>query len=119
MHMLFPYPGQFWNVPVTVKPYTGPVRADAPSNAHYYTINFTHPDQPTLPRFITGDLLDITWERQTEPCFYVGDVQGGSLYEVEENNDPVIQGSYRDYQVGGPFETAFTYSHFDTSRCLP
>ena len=105
-------------MPVTVTPYTGPVRSISPPGARYFTINFTHPDYPQ-PRLITGELAFLTWESRREPCYYVGDIQGGPLYEVKQDNDPVIQGVYQDYEVGGSFETMFAYSHFKPSKCIP
>ena len=81
-----------------------------------FTITVDHPDAPS--RVFSGLLQDINWEFQEGPCFYVGNQQGGTIYEVEEPNDSVIEGSYEDYRVGSPFETAFTFNRFEESRCL-
>ena len=50
-------------------------------------------------------------------CFYVGNRQGGTIREVEDPNDSVIEGSYADYMTAGDFSTEFTFSHFDEDRC--
>ena len=56
-------------------------------------------------RRFTGLLLSVNWEFQKTPCFYVGNQQGGPIYEVEDPNDSVIECRYEDYRVGGAFET--------------
>ena len=51
-------------------------------------------------------------------CLYVGDRQGGTIGEVEDPNDPVIQGTYKDYRVPGAFnETGYGFGRFDESLC--
>ena len=52
-------------------------------------------------------------------CFYAGNIQGGSLREITDRNfnDPVIEGSYVDYIVDGPFEHDFAYSRFSADMC--
>ncbi len=110
------YVGQFWNIPITVSNFTGEL-VDPNFPQERYVINVTHPDSADGPRLITGILDDQTWEFEPEPCFYVGNSQGGSIYEVKEPNDPVIEGNYEDYVVSGQFETMYTYSRFDEGRC--
>ena len=81
-----------------------------------FTITVDHPDAPI--RVFSGFLQPVTWEFQRSPCFYVGDQQGGPIYEVEEPNDSVIEGNYEDYRVSGPFETEFTFNRFEEGRCI-
>lgn len=51
------------------------------------------------------------------PCYYVGNSQGGKSGE-SDNNDPVIEGKYSDYEVAGLFEYKFIYSQFEEDRCV-
>lgn len=39
------------------------------------------------------------------------------MYEVQDPNDPLIEGRYKDYIVDGPFATEFDYSHFNEEMC--
>lgn len=39
------------------------------------------------------------------------------MYEVVSEQDSVIEGSYKDYRLGGLFATQFIYSHFDDELC--
>lgn len=110
----FVFSGQFWNVPISVSEYTGPVRDDTETNR--FEIKVTHPDFSGERRF-TGILTDSNWEFKKTPCFYVGDQQGGPVYEVDDPNDSVIEGQYDEYVIDGAFETTFKYSKFDSSRC--
>ena len=102
-------------MPVEVSKFTGQIN-DTETNYERYEISVTHPDFKGVRRF-TGLLLNVNWEFQKTPCFYVGNQQGGSIYEVEDPNDSVIEGGYEDYRVGGAFETEFKYNRFDDSRC--
>lgn len=109
-----PPAGQFWNVPIELAEYTGPILNDTETNR--FEISVTHPDFSGTRRF-TGLLLDVNWEFQKTPCFFVGNQQGGPIYEVEDPNDSVIEGGYEDYRVGGVFEPDYKYNRFDSSRC--
>lgn len=62
-------------------------------------------------------LSRITWEGEEGPCFYVGDSQSFSIYEVEDPNDGVIQGIYTDYIVSDSFDDSFKFSVFEEDRC--
>ncbi len=106
--------GQFWNVPIEITNYTGPIFND-PETARYQ-ITVTHPDFSGTRSF-TGLLSDVNWEFQRTPCFYAGNQQGGPIYEVEEPNDSVIEGEYDSYRVNGPFETDYVFSRFDSNQC--
>lgn len=78
-------------------------------------IQVNHPDSD--PRIFTGLLAGYSWEQDRSNCFYVGNRQAGSIVEVQDPNDPVIEGSYADYETGGEFNTDFKFSHFDEGRC--
>lgn len=70
-------------------------------------------------RTFIAELYTFTWEPRNEICFYAGNIQGGRLAEItDENfNDPVIEGSYEEYIVGGLFEHNFAYSQFSADMC--
>lgn len=77
------------------------------------TVN--HPDSEA--RSFLGYLFELTWERERRPCLYAGNRQAGVADVVEEPNDSIIEGSYTDYRVSGPFSTSFVFSQFEESRC--
>ena len=58
-----------------------------------------------------------TWDGTDIPCLYAGSRQGGPVYEVEDPNDPLIEGRYYNYIVDGPFATQYQYSHFEENMC--
>lgn len=78
-------------------------------------IQVNHPDSD--PRIFTGLLVECSWERDRTYCFYVGNRQAGTIAEVQDPNDPVIEGSYVNYIMADDFATDFKFSHFDESRC--
>jgi len=106
------YTGQFWNIPIDVVRYNqsidGAMRSDA------YTITVNYPDQR---RQFVGFLYPLTWEYIERQCLYVGNGQGGPTEEVDNPNDPVLQGEYTDFIVNDIFGMEFKYTHFDSSRC--
>ncbi|XP_064387566.1 uncharacterized protein LOC135335869 isoform X2 [Halichondria panicea] len=108
--------GQFWNVPIQVQPYTGPVQ-DGVNSDGYYVVTTNHPNEP--PRSFVGWLWPLTWEYKMEYCLYAGQNQAAPLYEILDDtvNSPVIFGEYTDYIVDSPYATDFSYSHFEESRC--
>ena len=48
-----------------------------------------------------------TWDQAGVDCLYSGNAQGGALYEVTSLPDPVIQGTFKDYQVRGLFQPEY------------
>lgn len=96
--------------------YTGPTINDG-EGIERYVITVTHPDA-SRDRSFTGILYQYNWEFERSPCFYVGNQQGGPIYEVEEPNDSVIEGDYEDYRVGGLFETEYKYTRFENNLCI-
>ena len=88
--------------------------ADADAGQRYI-IQVSHPS--STPRVFTGLLFPVTWEQQMSYCLYAGNRQGGTIQEVEDPNDSVIEGIYTDYIMNGEFTTDFKFSHFDESIC--
>ena len=107
-------PGQFWNVPVSIVPYTGLTNGEQLSSDYIITVN--HPDSD--PRNFVGLKYNLTWESERRVCYYSGNSQAGPISEVDPDvNDPVIEGNYREYKVDSLFATNFKYAHFEESRC--
>ena len=107
--------GQFWNVPITIERYLGPL-SDGSTRDDTYILIVNYPNTP--PRRFVTFLHSPTWDRRgKEYCLYGGNRQGGGIFEIESPNDPVIQGQYRDYIVGKQFGVEFVYTHFDSSQC--
>ncbi len=76
--------GQFWNVPIQVQPYTGPVQ-DGVNSDGYYVITTNHPNEPQ--RSFIGWLWPLTWEYK---------IVLSLVYEILDDtvNSPVIFGEY-------------------------
>lgn len=112
--------GQFWNVPISISryTYTGSQTIDYLDLDSLYAITVSSPLEEQARTFV-AELYAFTWEPRHEVCFYAGNIQGGQLAEItDENfNDPVIEGSYEDYIVGGLFEHKFVYSRFNGNIC--
>ena len=106
------YTGQFWNIPINVVRYSQPI--DGLVYSDTYTITVNHPGQR---RQFVGFLYPLNWEFEKNQCLYAGSVQGDSIDEVDNPNDPVIYGEYTDYKVDSIFGTEFNYDHFQSSRC--
>ena len=109
--------GQFWNVPVDVSIYTGPLRAGSSKAYSRYTISVAHPLSPA--RSFTGIKYNYTWEFDEGVCLYAGNRQAGPIYEVESPNDPVIEGSYTNYIMSDAFATDFAYTRFSPKCGAP
>lgn len=114
-HPRFQYnAGQFWNIPVGITPFTGKnVYGKTMNNA--FTVNLSTRGKD---RSYVGFLYHLTWEFHEGPCLYVGDGQSGSIYEIENPNDGVIEGTYMDYIVSEGFVDDFKFGLFDKERCL-
>ena len=108
--------GQFWNVPVTVEVFNG--EYDEEERDDDYIITVRYPGQPS--RSFVGIESSVTWELERRPCYFVGNGQGGTLFEIKDtdHNDPVIEGRYLDYIVDSLFATNYTYSHFNETLCM-
>ena len=64
-----------------------------------------------------GFLYPLTWEFDERQCLYVGNGQGGPIDEVDNPNDPVLQGEYTDYIIDDLYGTDFAFGHFVSSTC--
>lgn len=71
------------------------------------------------PRSFLGHFYQYKWDHSAGPCLYVGNAQGGSSFEVEDPNDSVIEGYYREYIIAGGdlFETEYKYNEFEEEQC--
>ena len=117
---LFSPPGQFWNVDVSVEPFTPPLGSNLEQNFDMLFNITIHPERdpndPTapvpLPRSFLGDRSTRTWDNTHEECLYVGNGQGGPSAEFDSDTlkDSVIEGRYKDYIVSSMFETDFAYN---------
>ena len=59
----FTYLGQFWNIPVSIEQYFGPIKGGyAGMNVTYHLITVT---QATSTRTFLGELFDIPWDRRS------------------------------------------------------
>ena len=50
-------------------------------------------------------------------CLYAGNQNGGTVFEIADPHDSLIEGEYNDYRIGGPFSTEFTFTQFDETQC--
>ena len=84
-----------------------------------YGITVTPVEGPSR-RFV-AEYYPHPWDAtRDDVCFYAGNVQGGKLREIEDDetfNDPVIEGFFTDYRVDGLFEHDFQYSQFESEMC--
>ena len=105
--------GQFWNIPINVVRYNEQIRGDVYTDAYTITVNY-----PGQRRQFVGFLYSLNWELKEEWCLYVGNRQGGPIYEVNNPNDPVLHGKYSDYKVDNIFGTEYAFDHFEPARCM-
>ena len=114
----FPFSGQFWNIPVSIAPYTGLLRDNSQAEGRFVINITTSGSDPPVQRSYTGWLYDLTWEFQEGPCLYVGNRQAGPIYEVMDPNDNVIEDRYKNYKVDSAFsEEGFDFGIFMEERC--
>ena len=108
--------GQFWNTPIDIERYTGPL-SDGSTRNNTYILTINYPESP--PRCFPAFFLPGTWDDglNNEYCLYAGSAQGGGIVELKSPNDSVIEGVYTEYIVPGPFSVGFRYAHFDLSEC--
>jgi hypothetical protein len=116
--------GQFWSVPVQITPFSDvpneTLRDVNSDEADYYVATVASTISPK-PRSFSGRIINLTWQLEEGPCLYVGDVQAGPVREIDypsKVNDGVIEGSYTQYRVSGPFDGDFTFGEFDQSICM-
>ncbi len=110
------YTGQFWNVPIEIEPFTGILADPKFGNDRHFTIKFSR--NSVSETSFTGFLQERTWNHEPFPCLYAGNRQGGPISEVSNPNNPVIEGSYKDYFVPSVFsEENYKFRLFDDSKC--
>ena len=119
--LLFPshpsFPGQFWNIPVRVVPFTfiGQVKYDF-QRQELYRVE-VRPENSQTREFV-AEYYPISWDQsRPEPCLYAGNQQGGRSVEIKNPNDPVIENNYRQYRTDSLFATTFRFSQFEAARC--
>ena len=79
-------------------------------------VTVDHPDDP--PRQFVAELFHRTWDKSLKPCLYAGDGQGASVFNPTLTpNDPVIAGTFRDYQVSDMFASDFVYNKLEQRNC--
>ena len=101
---------------MAVTKYDGPRNNLHYGNQEYYVVNVAHPTSSS-PRSFVGGLYSYSWNFEPKQCIFVGTSQGGPTGEVDDANDSVIEGSYKDYITAGPFGTNFTYAVFNDAVC--
>ena len=76
-------------------------------------------DYPTAPlREFVAELYHRTWDKSLRPCLYAGDGQGGQVFDPSLTpNDPVIAGTYEDYEVSDIFARDFEFNQLLPDRC--
>ena len=112
-YLYFPS-GQFWNIPVSVEPFSGLERGGTISK-NRLRVDLTTNNKP---RSFTGKLLPYNWASDQEPCLFVGNRQSGPIYAILDPNDGVIEGSFKDYKVKSAFsEKGYVFGLFDEDRC--
>ena len=111
------YAGQFWNIPVTFTKYTGDDLPEGANTDRYYVV--TVQPASSAARSFLGEFYHLKWDKTREPCLYAGNAQGGPSAEVQDPNDSIIEGRYRDYIIQSEdlFDTEYVYSRFNEDRC--
>ena len=85
----------------------------------YYVVNVTRPSSNPRSFEFVGAMYNSSWKDEPKECIFVGTNQGGPTGEVAYADDPVIEGSYVDYNTTGPFVTDFNYTVFNDTKCVP
>ena len=94
--------GQFWNIPVGVDDHEV-VNSSVP----HYAVNVNPFDAAS--RTFVSTLNSLPKHLSLLACLQVGNSQGGA---IDNFTDPVIEGSYVDYEVADLFRTDFIFSRF-------
>ena len=104
--------GQYWNVPIDLAKFNGTQLDDTTR----YVISVNR--DGSLVKEFTGSFHTLVWDQTVGDCLYVGDRQGGRISEVQDPNDPVLDGSYKDYRVPSAFdETGYRFGRFQENLC--
>lgn len=102
--------GQFWHLGFEIEEFNNETFYDGTTRDNGYKV--THPPGLSSNSFV-GLGYGIAWDYREEMCIYVGDNQASSSILVSDPADPVILGSYLDYEVDEPYGDHFKYSVFD------
>ena len=101
--------GQFWNIPLTITPYTGPYGdGTAQLSDRIYSVTASYPGAPE--RTFHADYGKKDW-LDNRPCLYAGSHNAGPIWEVK-GSDSVIEGKASDYEVDRLFDTDFRFTKF-------
>ena len=108
--------GQFWNIPVSVSSYEPPSsltpeQSQAIMRTRPYVVTVAYPGANT--RSFTAYLYHRTWDKTASPCLYGGNSQGGPWSELPGPNDPLIEGTYKDYLTRDLFDVNYKFSKFE------
>ena len=57
-----------------------------------------------------------TWDNRKR-CLYAGNQNGGTVYEVVDDHDTLIEGVYKQYIMESAFSTEFEFSQFNETQC--
>lgn len=64
-------------------------------------------------------MYPLDWQDVENTCIYVGNGQGGPIYEVASPNDGVIEGNYKEYIVESSFsEKSYVFGLFSKNLCV-
>ena len=100
-------------MPANITKYSGQLSSDIGSDLDFYIVSL---GESFRRRRFVGIMHERTWSEKGI-CLFVGNRQGGSIGEVEDPNDPVIEGVYSDYIINSKFETDFENAVFKKEKC--
>jgi collagen type VI alpha len=105
--------GQFWNIQISTSEFVGQLRnGDSVDDLVMVTLT---PSQSPARRFPAWQETK-TWDNRMT-CLYAGNQNGGTIYEVADDHDTLIQGVYKDYITDSAFSTNFRFSQFNSTQC--
>ena len=101
---------------MSISPFDGRYTDGSPVS-NRYLVNITTTNHT---RRLVGFVSNVNWAGEEQWCLYVGDRQGGATISIAGyQNDGVVEGTYRNYEVSGPYtERDYMYSLFDENKCL-
>ena len=97
--------GQFWDVPISIN--------SSAEDGVFVDINDI---DASNYRHIPARKYFLTWDHFHQTCYYVGNSQGGPE-KSRNQEESVIEGSYKDYETSGLFDTDFLYEQFEDGIC--
>ena len=103
--------GQFWNIPVDVKRYSGLYDGKTiGESAGVYEVTFSPPNKPD--RSVLAEFGADTWDDRDTPCLFAGDSYGGPIWEAPPQYGSVIEGRPQSYEVASLFDHEFDFTQF-------